>query len=231
MRSPLLLSLLLLSPSLFPAAGSAQLVEVGRVVRVVPDVTGGIPGQEYELLVEKAKVVLGTEVVTAKRAGTRIRVGTGGGPTGTVDVGPRSRFLFEEWVPEAIKGKARLSVQIGYLLAYFQPRTPDQSQLITITTPSGILYVTGTALGVEVAPDGSTSIAVLEGSVRVESRSGGKVTVTAGNQTRVAMGQPPTPPAPFRASPGGPDLGLPDRTWIVDPPLVDLDNPRLDLPK
>jgi hypothetical protein len=231
----MLFSLLLLSTRVFAAAGAAQPVEVGRVVQVAPEVTSGIAGQEnrksYRPLVKKAKVMLGTEVVTGKRAGARIRVGTEGGPTGTVDVGPRSEFLFEEWIPQAVGGKASLAVQIGFLFAYFQPRTGDQSQLITITTPSGVLYVKGTVVGLEVAPDGSTSVFVLEGTVSVVSKAGGEVTVAAGNQTRVAMGQAPTPPAPFSPSPGGPAPGLANRSWILDPPLVDLDDPRLDLPK
>ena len=140
MRSPLPLSLLLLSASFFPMAGSAQPVEVGRVVRVVPDVKGGIPEQEdrksYRPLAEKARIVMGTEVVTGKKAGTRIRIGTAGGPTGTVDVGPGSEFVFEQWIPEVLEGKASLSVQIGYLLAH--PGTDVVIGAVERSTETGV---------------------------------------------------------------------------------------------
>lgn len=228
--------LLLLSPGLFAAPGFAQQVEVGRVVRVVPVVRGGIAAaqkrESYGPLTQKAKILVGTEVVTTPKAGARIRVGTGGGPQGSVDVGPESVFLFEDWVAQAVGGgQVSLRVQIGSLLAYFQPRRENQAQLITIETPSGKLYVTGTAVYLKVEPDGSTSVLVLEGTVRVASNSGGDVEVTQGNQTRIVMGEPPTPPTRFDVGPAGLDLGLPTRPWINDPPLADLDDPRLDLPK
>ena len=232
MRRPLLVSLLLLW---IAAAGSAQ--PVGRVVDVAPKVTAGIAGKEdrkvYRPLVKKAPVGVGTEVVTAKQGGAWIRFGAGSEPVGTVHLGPESELLFESWVAEAaLTGEASFRVQLGSLLAYFRPRTADQRKRITIHTPNGELYVTGTALYLEVAPDeGSTSVFVLEGTVTVVSKSGGEVTVTAGQHTRLDRGEPPTPPAPFRPGSSGTGLGLPTRPWILDPPLVDLDNPRLDLPK
>jgi len=122
---------------------------------------------------------------------------------------------------------------------FFTPRPRSQAEgKVQIQTPAGILDLHGTAVCLRVAPDGTTVVAVLEGSVTVTAPGGGQVRVDQGLWTELAPGQPPLPPSPLdprigTLSPqaGGPAFSNPAETQIPDPPMLDLERLASDLPK
>jgi hypothetical protein len=242
MRNRALLWLLVLCPILFPLATSAQGPALGSTFRVRPQVAKGPDGQDrkqYTGLREKDPIPEETRVVTQRRAGAAILVGQRSAKHGLVQLGPETDFTFEKWVQEAVEGGQRLRLYVGQVLALFSPESGADEHTVTISIGSpdhttARLIAHGTGLYVQVSPvDGSTFVYVLEGVVTVESLpGGGSVTVRKGEQTRVAVGHAPTQPAPLDTGPEGrPDLKSPGEGWLFDPPLVDLNDPRLDLPK
>lgn len=117
-----------------------------------------------------------------------------------------------------------LEVQEGSVRALFEPLGEDAERLVL--TPSAVLAVRGTDYGVEVARDGTTTLAVFEGVVEVADRfrAGEPIRVEAGQSTRVRPGraaEPPRshelrgeqwdrgrrPPDPDRGGGGSPGLG------------------------
>jgi hypothetical protein len=69
-----------------------------------------------------------------------------------------------------------------------------------IETPAGISGVRGTEFGINVQPDGKTSVAVLEG--KVDSSAQDKtVGINGGFQSFTIAGEPPTDPVPLRDDP------------------------------
>jgi quercetin dioxygenase-like cupin family protein len=216
------------------AAQGVAAQKIGEVVQVAREVRHGLDGAEektYQLLKKRDLIVERTKVVTKKRAGAEIQVGRPPGKHGIVMLGPVTQFTFDKWIAEAMGGEYALRLYVGRVLALFWPDNGEH--IVKINTPTGPVTLRGTAVYLEVSPiDHSTFVYVLEGQVTVESLAGGEVTVHAGEQTRVSVGQPPTPPAPPNSGTGpGPDLKSPGEEWLVDPPLIILDDPRLDLPK
>jgi len=88
-----------------------------------------------------------------------------------------------------------LEVERGRTRAVFAPLGKDAPARL-VTTPSAVLAVRGTEYGVEVAGDGTTTVAVFDGVVEVADRAGlaPPVEVTAGQSTRVRSGRAPEAP-------------------------------------
>lgn len=221
--------------------GSTQAPEkMGDVLRVRQEVTHGFAEEDestYNPLEEKKEVFGGEKVISKRGAGTAILFNPEGGPRGLVQLGSDTKLTFEkkkaQAISEAIQGTLNLRIEFGKLFALFSKQgTPDEHR-ITISTPNGLVTLRGTALYLEVARDGSTSIFVLEGSVLVEPKDGGEaVPVPANHQTYIAAGQAPTAPMSFETGrEGGPDLQTMGEFVLLEPPLIDLDDPRLGLPK
>jgi hypothetical protein len=142
-------------------------------------------------------------------------------------------LVFKRWLVNAAQGQdIPFLVQIGQILAAFTPHQDDK-HAVYIDTPTAHIYLEGTLIDVQVAPDGSTSVFVIEGAAKVTSTAGGQVHLAAGTRTEVVPGQPPTPPAP--ADPGtgtlSPAASGPRAGVIVDPPQLDLRALQLDLPR
>jgi len=146
-------------------------------------------------------------------------------------MGANSKVVVEEWLVEEVsRPKVTLRALVGDFLVFFTPRPRSQAEgKVQIETPAGILDLHGTAVCLRVAPDGTTVVAVLEGSVTVTSKSGGKVRVAQGNWTELTPNRPPRPPSALdprigTLSPqaGGPAFTMPGETQIPDPPMIDL---------
>lgn len=227
--SPLLLLLVLGATS--PGAAQQDRLKVGRIVEPPRgDVKGKAPDEPAPRPLKLSdEVVEKMEVRTGSRSSAKIQVGFSG-PRGSVDMFPRSSLVFDKWL---LEDDATLLVRVGACLFNLWPRKPGQEHMVRITTPKGTtLTLLGTSVFLQVAPDGTTSAFVLEGSVTMQSQSGDEVTIATGQVAHVTPGRPPTEPVSFTVSPGG-DGSLP---WlpgpgITDPPQIDLDDPRLDLPK
>ena len=159
---------------------------------------------------------------------------------GALIMGASSKVVVEEWlVEEVTRPKVTLRALLGDFLVFFTPRPRSQAEgKVQIETPAGTLDLHGTALCLRVAPDGTTLVAVLEGEVTVTSKGGGKVLVTQGSWTEMALDRPPLPPSPLdprigTLSPhaGGPAFTKPGETQIPDSPFIDLERLTSDLPK
>lgn len=232
--------LLALWPLLSPRAGAAQAAErVGEVLRVRQAVTGGDAKDEksvYATLQEKNEIFEGMRVIAGPRAGASILFDPKEGPRGLVQLGSNTSLTFAErtigMISDTLQGVWNIRVDVGRLLAMFSKKGAPGERRVKISTPNGLVTLRGTAVYLDVAQDGSTLLTVLEGSATVGSKAGGEVPVSAGQQTYIAAGQAPTTPVSFNVSPGGGlDLRSLGDAVLLEPPLIDLDDPRLNLPK
>jgi len=221
--------------ALTPAAAQGKIV--GHVVGLAPAVAGQVtepPGPSQDLHPGDG-VVEDMEVATGKRAGANVTVE--GPKRGAVRLAAETRVVFKRWVINAAQGEdIPFSVQIGHFLAAFAPH-PDDKHTVYIDTPTARIRLEGTLIDVQVAPDGSTSVFVVEGAATVTATAGGAVHLTAGTRTEVSPGLPPSLPAPANPLTGtlsppaaGPAFHGPGFV-ITDPPRLDLRELQLDLPR
>ena len=139
-------------------------------------------------------------------------------------MGESSRVVFERWVieqatrPELSSGAPRQGVP-GVLHAG-RPRGLAEGK-VQIVTPTATIELHGTAVCLRVAPDGTTTVAVLEGEVTVRGAAAGAVRVPQGRWTDVAAGasRPGRRRRSARASarcrrrPAAPPSPTPPRCW------------------
>jgi hypothetical protein len=230
--------------SLLPAVGFAQEEVVAKLVDSNPRVDATPPGAAIS---KNAEIRKGAEVKTGKNpAGATIAVGPK--PVrGMMKMGPESRITFKQWVVNAATGgEVGFFVELGNLLVAFTPPKPNDILVEPgradwidpkvdkwIETPTvHRIRLRGTMVHVRVAPDGTTTVFVLEGSATVESNTGAAVELPAGTGTTVRPGEGPTPPAPI--SPDSVlvafDPSIPPPSF-GDPPLLSPRDLNLDLPK
>lgn len=115
---------------------------------------------------------------------------------GTLTMGDNTTLRVQELqvVPEG--GRiSRLLVTGGRVRLKVRKFTNPTSRL-EIQTPAGVSGVRGTEFGVNVSPNGKTSIATLDGQV-IAAAQGQEVEVNAGFQTLIIPGEPPQPPVPL----------------------------------
>jgi hypothetical protein len=231
-----MLSLAFLASLLSTAAFSEPEVVVARLVRHQPRVEAP-PGAPISPGAPGAEIRKGTEVQTGKKASALFAVGTRPSMRGMLKLGPESRVIFEKWVVNAATGgEIGLDFRLGDLLvAFVSPKNDIQLEPGVekwIETPTVRIRLHGTMVAVKVEKNGTTSVFVLEGNATVESNAGGTVELPAGTQTTVRPGESPTAAAPI--DPGNAIAGLdplPDGHSFSDPPLANLLNLNLDLPK
>jgi hypothetical protein len=164
---------------------------------------------------------------------------------GSLILGANSKVIVQEWLVEDVtRPKVTLSALVGHYRAFFTPRPSSEAggqvriEIGTEHPPKHTLILHGTAICLHVAPDGTTLLAVLEGSVTVTSKGGGKVRVAQGSWTEFAPDGPPRPPSPLDShigtlSPhaGGPAFTMPGEMLISDSPFINLRRLTSDLPK
>ena len=169
------LALLALLPARLAGAG-----QQGTVTNLAGQATVERAGESFPVTVGTA-VEGGDIVVTGPLAHTTMTLVDGS----EVRLGADTRFFVEE--PDAEDDTtATLFLIIGDLWARIV-RTPAAPSRFSITTPTAVVGIRGTELGVAVADDGTTLVAVEEGSVEVASPDGPRTTLAAGEQTEIPL--------------------------------------------
>jgi hypothetical protein len=167
---------------------------IGRVVRLAPMVQGAAPGKESKLLQQGDGVVEDMDVATGKNA--RVNIIVVGPKRGAVRLAAETRVVFKRWLLNATQGDdIPFKVQIGHFFAAFETHNDDRNT-VYIDTPTAHIRLEGTLIDIQVEPDGSSTVYVIEGRATVESVTGGKVVLTAGTSTVVRHGKSPTDPTP-----------------------------------
>ncbi|HEV7505889.1 MAG TPA: FecR domain-containing protein [Thermoanaerobaculia bacterium] len=208
---------------LLSATAPALAADVGEVVLVRNDVRGTSQGGSPKPLAVGNGVSLGLRVDTGADSGARMTFD----PSGSLTLGSRARAVIDRNLVDQVTGRSdsALSVLAGQVRLALGKLFRGE---VSIDTPTAVVGVKGTDLRVDVdEPTGTTVVTVTEGVVTVRSKSGGEVTVRAGQRTLVASGQPPTPPAlvdpsstALSASAGGPAFTTPQETVFPDAPLL-----------
>ena len=235
-------ALLLLAHAPARAAGEAE--RVGQVSQPVRQVQGREGDQQPRDLRDRDPVWKLMWVQTFVKARTDVTLGQSAWTDkGRVRLGPDTEVRFEDWVADLAAGRINrlsLKVALGQIWMAFAPTPkglPREGQY-DILTPGGTIRLEGTDVYVKVEPDGTTSVYVREGSVRIQPNTGGELVLKAGFWTRMHPEGPAAPPSRFEPAdfdppvdPEGRDLGPPGEKDIIDPPELDVRDPRLELPK
>jgi hypothetical protein len=139
----------------------------------------------------------GDGVATGQQSMVQLALDTG---IGFVDVTEQTRLFIQEMRLTSTQGRiTRMKVTQGRAKLKLRRFTNPESRF-EIETPAGISGVRGTEFGINVQPDGKTSVAVLEG--KVDSSAQDKtVGINGGFQSFTIAGEPPTDPVPLRDDP------------------------------
>jgi len=263
--APLLIAPLM-SAAPVPAGAAPDTPRVGRLVTLTPEVSGKMPEQRQpgplnwrdevcehmEVATQaaaRAQILIGGRPAPCGAAALRLPVPGGTPPLGGAQaplslrgaliMGPNSRVVFERWLIDVARPEMTLRAQLGEYLVYIMPRpTGLAAGKVQIVTRTATIDLHGTALCLRVAPDGTTSVAVLEGEVTVRGAGGGSpVRVPQGSGTAVAPGRSPQPPSPLSTHAGtlaphagGPAFTMPGEVLVTQPPNLVLGR-LLNLPK
>jgi hypothetical protein len=137
---------------------------------------------------------VGDGVTTGTRSGASLLLDTG---VGVVNVSEYTSLKVRRMDTAPDAGRiTHIDVTRGQVRLKLRRFTSPNSEF-EIRTPAGLSGVRGTEFGVVVQPDGKTSIATLEGSVRT-SAQGQQVDVPAGFQNFTIPGQAPSSAVPLR---------------------------------
>lgn len=117
------------------------------------------------------------------------------GPDSRADItftdGSKTRLGANGWLTLQDQGAKSVHLMFGKLWLKIQKGTGG----IRVRTPSAVAAVTGTEFLIEVTPDQTTNVTVLEGSVEVTGQiEGALVNLMAGHSTSVAPNNAPTAP-------------------------------------
>jgi hypothetical protein len=139
----------------------------------------------------------GDGVATGQQSMVQLALDTG---IGFVDVTEQTKLVVQEMRLTSTQGRiTRLKVTQGRAKLRLRRFTNPESRF-EIETPAGISGVRGTEFGINVQPDGKTSVAVLEG--KVDSSALEKtVGIKAGFQSFTMQGEPPSDPVPLKDDP------------------------------
>ncbi len=141
---------------------------------------------------------VGDGIATGRQSAAQLAMDSG---IGFVDVAEQTQVVIQEISLTANQGRVtRLAVPTGRARLKLRRFTNPESRL-EIQTPSGVSGVRGTEFGINVQPDGKTSVAVLDG--RVDSSAQSKtVEINRGFQSFTMQGEPPSDPTPLKDDPG-----------------------------
>jgi hypothetical protein len=139
----------------------------------------------------------GDGVATGQQSMVQLALDTG---IGFVDVTEQTNLVVQEMRLTSSQGRiTRLKISKGRAKLRLRRFTNPESRF-EIETPAGISGVRGTEFGINVQPDGKTSVAVLEG--KVDSSAQEKtVGIEAGFQSFTIPGEPPSDPVPLKDDP------------------------------
>jgi hypothetical protein len=220
---------------------------VGQVAQAAPQVEGrhdgkveALHGPDKKASQNASPVYEKMEITTSAGAGARILINTDlPKRKGVVILGPETRIQLTERSLTLARSLKTLNwlVKLGQFRLALRPRDPndppDVGECFIYTLAHDFVRLTGTDVAVEVAPDGTLTVWVIEGEVEVTAAAGGMKRIPAGYRTRVRPGHDPEPPVHFTEI-DGPGPGLPlhhEERIFSDPPRLDLRTLRLDLPQ
>jgi len=178
---------------------------------------------EVRVLPQGATTWKQAEVGQQLREGDRIRTGDDASALvtffegSTIELKANTEVSIEELRIAVKSGSTSITLrqEIGKTLNRVKKLT-DPASRYKLTTPSGSAVVRGTTYFVEVSADGTTVVTVTEGDVWVTAQ-GVTVQVSAGEQTIINPGEPPSPAAPAPSlEPGLPIGPEPPRRARVD---------------
>ena len=201
-RLPIILSALLIGALLVTFAGRGLPVTVrGDRWLAVADLLGNVQliTEEGSRSAKKGDRLtrVGDGLVTDTDASARLSVDEA---VGSVTMAQNSHLRIRTLSITQNGGRVtELEVIRGQVRVRVRPFTSPESRL-EIHTPVGISGVRGTDFGVTVQPNGQTAIATESGRVAV-SAQGEEVVVSAGLQSIIRPGEPPTPAQAFRDDP------------------------------
>ncbi|HEX4954409.1 MAG TPA: FecR domain-containing protein [Thermoanaerobaculia bacterium] len=215
--APCWLAVLLLLGAALPGHGA----DAGRVAIAVNDVRGTPPGAPEVRLAAGDGFTLGYLIATGKRSEALLTFD----PRGSLRLGAEARVTIDRATIDA-SGRSQngLSVLVGRLWVALSRLF--QGELV-VETPTATIGIKGTLVMIEVLPSGETRVVVIEGVVSVQGKALGEpLLVGPGQQTTVAPGGLPTPPAPTgnavaslspsAGGPGSPAAEPPDPGDLVD---------------
>lgn len=239
-RSRLSLALLVCLVAGFPGRTQAQdlgsLRDKREVVKKKPQ------GQEETEMQRGEPVRLGMEVSTKARSAAEFAIGRA---QGVVSMGPESTFTFEQGQFDdegELVDKLSLKIAFGRFWIWFVPAVSKPTVLgrhpgeILIKSGGHEIKLAGTAVFLQVERNGMTTLYVEEGVAvvgkpgAVVGEPGAEVRVERGQGTTFGPGLPLQSPAPVDGHPRPEPFG-PGESEIPGPVLLDLNSPRLDLPK
>jgi FecR protein len=173
-----------LSAGILAAATAGKADDVGSVVVVQRNVYG-TPPEKPEMPKYAGNAVAYREVIkTREESAALIRFIDGSKLT----VGAKSVIQLDEFVfdPSKSAGKAAISVTSG-AIRFITGAMPKGNT--TIDTPTATMVLRGTEVTVAVAPDGTTTLNVISGSVDTTSKGNSEhKTVNPGHSVKVGRG-------------------------------------------
>lgn len=187
---------------LFSAAVYGQVLTVqGDRWLAIADLLGDVQfvtGQQRRLAKKGDRLAsVGNALITKANASARLAIDEA---TGSVTMAENSHLRIQTLTITRGGGRVtELNVLRGQVRVRTRPLTNPESRL-EIHTPAGISGVRGTDFGVTVQPDGQTAIATESGRVAA-SAQGETVFVSAGLQSIIRPGSPPTPAQQFTDDP------------------------------
>ncbi len=189
------------------ATTHAEAQNAGRVGAVNPDATGTPPGGGSRTLVIGGNVVYKEKVNTSARGSTQIMFPD----TSTLNVGPNSTIVIDEFVYDPNAGTGKMVATVGKGVLRFVGGQISHTAGVTVNTPLASLGVRGGALTIMYPiprgfGNGDPNLANAKGElvighvgVTVISNNTGSVTLQPGYATFVTGPNDPIPP-PFRIS-------------------------------
>jgi hypothetical protein len=155
-------------------------------------------------------LMLGELVQTGPRARVRLRLAD----DSLLALGERTQLRLTQVVTA---GHVRTRVRLDLLLGRLWLRVTRAAVELAVGVPAGVVGIRGTSLVVEAAPDGTTTVTVLDGHVVLETARGA-VELRAGYTSDARPGGGPRPPR--RAPPARLDGLLQGTGAPVAPPLA-----------
>ncbi|PZO47655.1 MAG: iron dicitrate transport regulator FecR [Phormidesmis priestleyi] len=168
----------------------------------ITSVTGDVDITPYQGRRRQARLgdrleQVGDSIATGANASARLDVDQA---AGEISMAENSQLQVQALSITRSGGRiTRLRVNRGQVRTRVRPFTNPDSEL-EIYTPAGVSGVRGTDFGVSVQPSGAMAVATQSGNVATSAQSQ-TVSVTAGLQSTVFPGEPPTAPEPLRNDP------------------------------
>ena len=188
----------------------------GKVTNAIPQETVQHPNQSHQLNLSVNDGVVWHDTVRTLGTG-RVRIGLEDGSV--LNIGARSTMRIVRH--DAQSQQTEIEMQLGKLRGQVVKLSKPGASF-QIKTQTAVIGVVGTLLTVTAGAK-NTQVVCIEGKVDVKNidpKVPGEKTLGPGEQTNVAVGQPPAPPVPASASQIAQDLNLTNAGEVPTPDLA-----------